>query len=153
MFQDIKGMDNLRMIIAGGGTGGHINPAIAISNEVTSRHKNSEILFIGTKKGLESELVPKSGYNIKYVDVEGFLRMKSPRNFLVMGKFIKSICDCMGIIKSFKPDIVVGTGGYVSAPAVAADWSSGRFHTFLTLAQPPFFSLYHPHFHSARLHS
>ena len=84
MFHDIKELDDLRMIIAGGGTGGHINPAIAISNEVSKRHKNSEILFIGTKKGLESELVPKAGYNIEFVDVEGFLRVKSIHNFVVM---------------------------------------------------------------------
>lgn len=110
----------MRLIIAGGGTGGHINPAIAISNEVLKRQKDSEILFIGTKKGLESSLVPKAGYNIEYIDVEGFLRIKSVHNLVVVMKFSKSILKCMGIIKKFKPDIVVGTGGYVSAPVLLA---------------------------------
>lgn len=110
----------MKVIIAGGGTGGHINPAIAIANEVSNRNKDSEILFIGTKKGLESELVPKAGYDIEFIDVEGFLRMKSPYNFIVMGKFGLSIVRCISILKKFKPDIVVGTGGYVSAPVVMA---------------------------------
>ena len=97
----------MKLLIAGGGTGGHINPAIAIANEFAKEYENSEILFAGTKKGMESELVPKAGYNIEFIDVEGFLRMKSFYNFIVITKFIKSIFKCMSIIKRFKPDIVV----------------------------------------------
>lgn len=110
----------MRAIIAGGGTGGHINPAIAISSEIQKRDKDSKILFIGTKKGLESELVPKSGFNIEFIDVEGFLRMKSFHNLTVLAKFSKSVLKCLGIIRKFKPDVIVGTGGYVSAPVVLA---------------------------------
>lgn len=110
----------MRLIIAGGGTGGHINPAIAIGSEIKKRDKDSEILFIGTKKGLESELVPKAGYDIEFIDVEGFLRIKSFHNLTVLMKFSKSVLKCMGIIKKFKPDVIVGTGGYVSAPVVLA---------------------------------
>ncbi len=110
----------MKLLIAGGGTGGHINPAIAIANEFAKEYENSEILFTGTKKGMESDLVPKAGYQIEFIDVEGFLRMKSFYNFIVIGKFVKSIFKCMSIIKRFKPDIVVGTGGYVSAPVVLA---------------------------------
>ena len=110
----------MKLLIAGGGTGGHINPAIAIANEFSNVYKESEILFVGTKQGLESELVPKAGYDIKFIDVEGFLRKKSFYNVIVAGKFAKSILKCIKIIKKFKPDIVVGTGGYVSAPVVLA---------------------------------
>lgn len=110
----------MRLIVAGGGTGGHINPAIAISNEVLKRNKDSRILFIGTKKGLESSLVPKAGYNIEFIDVEGFLRIKSVHNLVVVAKFSKSILKCISIIKKFRPDVVVGTGGYVSAPVLLA---------------------------------
>jgi len=108
------------MLIAGGGTGGHINPAVAIANEFKNTYKDSEILFVGTKKGMEKKLVPNAGYEIEFIDTEGFQRKKSLYNFIVLGKFAGSILKCIGIIKKFKPDIVVGTGGYVSAPVVMA---------------------------------
>lgn len=110
----------MKLLIAGGGTGGHINPAVAIANEFKNTYKESEILFVGTKKGMESKLVPKVGYNIEFIDTEGFQRKNSLYNFIVIGKFATSILKCMSIIKKFKPDIVVGTGGYVSAPVVMA---------------------------------
>lgn len=110
----------MKLLIAGGGTGGHINPAIAIANEFSNTYKDSEILFVGTRSGLESELVPKAGYDIKFINVEGFLRIKSFYNLIVAGKFATSLLKCIAIIKKFKPDIVVGTGGYVSAPVVLA---------------------------------
>lgn len=110
----------MKLLIAGGGTGGHINPAIAIANEFTNVYENSEVLFVGTQKGMESNLVPKAGYNMKFVDAEGFQRKNSLYNLVVLGKFGINTLKCMGIIKKFKPDVVVGTGGYVSAPVVLA---------------------------------
>lgn len=113
-------MNNLRIVVTGGGTGGHINPAIAISNEVQRRDEKNEILFIGTKKGMESRLVPHAGYNIEYVDVEGFTPKGRFHDIKVILKFMSGILKCMKILLKFKPDVVVGTGGYVSAPAVMA---------------------------------
>lgn len=110
----------MKLIIAGGGTGGHINPAIAVANEFVKRDDNNSVLFIGTKKGLEAQLIPKAGFLIKYIEVEGFLQKKSFYNFVVISKLVKSIIKCMNIIRKEKPDIVVGTGGYVSAPVVLA---------------------------------
>lgn len=110
----------MKLLIAGGGTGGHINPAIAIANEFSRVYENSEILFVGTRKGMENTLVPKAGYNIRYIDAEGFQRKNSLYNLVVLGKFGINIMKCMGIIRKYKPDVVVGTGGYVSAPVVLA---------------------------------
>ncbi len=108
----------MRVILAGGGTGGHIYPAIAIANEISSRC-DAEILFIGTKKGMEAKIVPQAGYNIEYIGAKGL-----SGNFIekigVAFSLIGCIIKCMNIISEFSPDIVVGTGGYVSAPAVIA---------------------------------
>ncbi len=109
----------MRAILAGGGTGGHIYPAIAIANEISSRYEDAEILFIGTKKGMEANIVPKAGYDIEYISAKGLnggLFEKIGIAFVLLGSVIK----CMNIISEFSPDIVVGTGGYVSAPVVLA---------------------------------
>ena len=109
----------MKMILAGGGTGGHIYPAISIANEISSRYENSQILFIGTKKGMEATIVPNAGYDIEFISVKGltggFIE-KIGTAFTLLGSIIK----CMNIISEFSPDVVVGTGGYVSAPAVIA---------------------------------
>ena len=109
----------MNILLAGGGTGGHIYPAVAIANEITSRYKNAGILFIGTKNGMESSIVPNAGYSIEYVSAKGLsggFLSKIGAGFLL----ISSIVKCMNIISEFSPDAVVGTGGYVSAPAVIA---------------------------------
>ena len=110
----------MRIVVTGGGTGGHINPAIAIANEIKSRDKKNEILFIGTKKGLETRLVPEAGFDIEFVNVEGLKGKGKLKNIPVLTKFSFGIVKCISIIRKFKPDAVVGTGGYVSAPAVLA---------------------------------
>lgn len=110
----------MRVILAGGGTAGHINPALAIADTVKSRDKNSEILFVGTKKGLESSLVTKKGYNIKYIDIQGLKGHFTIHNMVTLAKYISSVEKAKRIIHSFGADVVVGTGGYVCAPVVAA---------------------------------
>ena len=110
----------MKVIFAGGGTGGHINPAISIADYVKSQDKDFEALFIGTQRGLESKLVPKSGYDIKYIDIAGFNRKNLLKNVAVVKKLIKSRIDCRRIIRKFKPDCVVCTGGYVSGPVIMA---------------------------------
>lgn len=110
----------MRVIFAGGGTGGHINPAISIADYAKAHDKNFEALFIGTERGLETKLVPKAGYDIHYIDIEGFDRRNMLKNVSVVRKLIKAQHDCRRIIRDFKPDCVVCTGGYVSGPVTMA---------------------------------
>lgn len=110
----------MKIILAGGGTAGHINPAVAIANHIKSKEKDTDILFVGTKKGLESSLVPSEGFDIKYINAEGFKTSLSVKNIIPLSKFLTSTLKSMRIISSFKPDVVIGTGGYVCAPVVFA---------------------------------
>ena len=104
--------------MTGGGTGGHIYPAVAIADEIRRRNPEAEILFVGAEKGLEKKLVPKSGYDIELIPVAGFDRKNLIKNIEVVRKLIKGNARAKNIIKSFRPDFVVGTGGYASAPMV-----------------------------------
>lgn len=108
----------MRVLLTGGGTAGHINPAIAIANYIKEKEKDSEFLFVGTERGLEKTLVPKCGYDIKFIDVMGLKRSLSAQNIKVFINYVKSMGEARRIIKDFRPDIVIGTGGYVCAPVI-----------------------------------
>lgn len=108
----------MRVILSGGGTGGHVYPAIAIANKIKEKNPDTEILFVGTKAGIESEIVPKNGYNIEFIEVKGFRRKINFDNVKRLFLFLKSLSDSKRIIKKFKPDLVIGTGGYVSGSVV-----------------------------------
>ncbi|WP_251440920.1 undecaprenyldiphospho-muramoylpentapeptide beta-N-acetylglucosaminyltransferase [Veillonella intestinalis] len=108
-----------RIIISGGGTGGHIYPAITIYKEIASMTE-AEFLYIGTEKGLEATLVPKEGIPFKTLPVEGLNRNLSFRALLTLGKTLGSLVKANRIISEFKPDIVIGTGGYVCGPILLA---------------------------------
>lgn len=108
----------MRVIMTGGGTGGHIYPAVAIADEIKRRDENAEILFVGAEIGMEGDLVPKCGYDIELMPVDGFNRKKLLKNFAVLKKLHVSNKMAKGIIRDFKPDVVIGTGGYASAPVV-----------------------------------
>lgn len=110
----------MRVIVSGGGTGGHINPAIAIAKCIKEKEPDSEILYVGTPHGLEKNLVPAQDIEIKYIDVYGFRNKLSPMNIYVVAKAIKGVYDSKKILKEFKPDIVIGTGGYVCGPLLYA---------------------------------
>lgn len=110
----------MRVLITGGGTGGHINPALAIAQKVRNENPSNEILYVGTKEGLESELVPKAGFNFKYVTAKYLRRKISFENVKTLFASIKGVMEAAKIINEFKPDIVVGTGGYVCGPVVLA---------------------------------
>lgn len=114
----------MKAIISGGGTAGHINPALATAGRLAKEH-GADILFIGTKKGLESTLVPKAGYDIRYIEVSGLIRRLTFKNVLVIKQFLSAISHCKKIIKEFKPDVVIGTGGYVCAPVLFAAHALG----------------------------
>lgn len=115
----------MKILLAGGGTAGHINPALAIAGYVKEAEKDSQILFVGTKKGMESTLVPKAGYDIKYVEVEGLSKKLTLKNIRSLCHMLTARSKCKKIIKEFSPDVVIGTGGYVCAPAVMAANSLG----------------------------
>ena len=112
----------MRVIVVGGGTSGHVNPAISIANEIRRRNSSAEILFIGTPNKIEADLVPKAGYKIEFIEVTGLNRRKSFKaykyNIKSIWKFFAAKQKVKKIIKIFKPDIVIGTGGYVSAPVM-----------------------------------
>ncbi len=108
----------MKILISGGGTGGHIYPAIAIANKMKEEIKDAEILFVGTNKGLESQLVPKAGYPLKTITVSGFKRKLSFDIIKSVRDLFFGLKDSFQIIKSFKPDLVIGTGGYVCGPVV-----------------------------------
>ena len=107
-----------RVIISGGGTGGHIFPAIAIANELKSRDPEIDILFVGAENRMEMKKVPEAGYKIIGLNVVGLDRKHLWKNFTVPFKLLESFRKTRRIVKDFNPDVVVGVGGYASAPTL-----------------------------------
>jgi UDP-N-acetylglucosamine--N-acetylmuramyl-(pentapeptide) pyrophosphoryl-undecaprenol N-acetylglucosamine transferase len=116
---------NRRIIIAGGGTGGHIFPAIAIANAIKQLQPATDILFVGAKGKMEMEKVPQAGYNIQGLDIAGFNRSSLIRNIGLPYKLIKSFFQVRSIINTFKPDAVIGVGGYSSFPVLRLAQNKG----------------------------
>ncbi|CUS92497.1 Glycosyltransferase family 28 N-terminal domain-containing protein [Candidatus Kryptonium thompsonii] len=108
----------VRIMITGGGTGGHIFPGIAIADAVKRIEPEADIIFVGTKGKIESRVVPKAGYKFVPIWISGFRRSFDLRNLLFPLKLIVSLIQSFLILKKFKPNVVVGTGGYVSGPVV-----------------------------------
>ncbi len=107
-----------RIVIAGGGTGGHIFPAVAVANALRAQDPSVEVLFVGAKGKMEMEKVPKAGYTIRGLDIAGFDRGNIFRNILLPFKLLKSFWQVRSIFKSFKPDAAFGVGGYSSYPVL-----------------------------------
>ena len=107
-----------RFIIAGGGTGGHIFPAIAIANAIKELHPQADILFVGARGKMEMEKVPQAGYNIKGLTIAGFERSSLIKNIWLPFKLVKSFLQVRKIFKAFKPDVAIGVGGYSSFPVL-----------------------------------
>ncbi len=110
----------MKILFAGGGTAGHINPAVAVANYIKEKEPTSEFMFIGTKEGMESTLIPKQGYNIEFIKIHGFKRSLSLENVKTIKELAVGILKAARMIKSFKPDAVIGTGGYVAGPVLLA---------------------------------
>ncbi len=110
----------MRVLLSGGGTAGHINPALAIAAKIREENPDATIAFVGTPNGMENKLVKNAGYDIFHVDVKGFQRKLTLKNVSVAWKALVSPMKAASIIKKFSPDIVIGTGGYVSWPVVKA---------------------------------
>lgn len=115
----------IRFIMAGGGTGGHIFPAIAIAQAIMAQLPEAEFLFVGAKGKMEMEKVPKAGFNIKGLDIAGFNRSAMLKNWSLPYKLVKSFFQVRSIIGSFKPDAVIGVGGYSSFPVLRFAQSKG----------------------------
>jgi UDP-N-acetylglucosamine--N-acetylmuramyl-(pentapeptide) pyrophosphoryl-undecaprenol N-acetylglucosamine transferase len=109
----------LRVLIAGGGTGGHIIPALAVARELVARH-GAEILFVGTPRGMESRLVPAAGFGLHLIEVGQLKNVSLMTRLRTMIDLPRSIFACRRLIREFKPDVVFGVGGYASGPAMAA---------------------------------
>lgn len=114
----------MRVIFAGGGTAGHINPALAIAGYLKQQQPDAEILYVGNKGGMEERLVPKAGFEFKGIHVSGFARSFKPKaiahNFKTVSQAVTAVSVCKKIIDDFKPDLCIGTGGYVSGPVLKA---------------------------------
>ncbi|MBL4643817.1 MAG: undecaprenyldiphospho-muramoylpentapeptide beta-N-acetylglucosaminyltransferase [Flavobacteriaceae bacterium] len=109
---------SINIIISGGGTGGHIYPAIAIANEIKLRYPEAKILFVGAKDKMEMEKVPQAGYEIKGLWISGIQRKLTLKNLSFPFKLISSLLKAGSIIRKFKPDIAIGTGGFASGPTL-----------------------------------
>ena len=117
-----KGKKIMKVLLAGGGTAGHINPALAIAGYIKNKRNDAEFLFIGNRGGMEQRLVPQAGFDIKLITISGFKRSFSPKSMLenvkTVSRTFTSSREAKKIIAEFKPDICIGTGGYVSGPVI-----------------------------------
>jgi len=110
----------MKYVITGGGTGGHIYPALAFAKIAERRDPNCQILYIGTETGLEKKIVEKTPYPFKAIHITGFRRKVSMENVKTIARFLKAVQKSKKILKEFQPDVVIGTGGYVAGPVVYA---------------------------------
>ena len=110
----------MRVIVAAAGTAGHINPGLAIANKIKEKEPKSEIIFIGTTRGLENSLVPREGYELKTIEAYGLSKKFSIENFKKISKTLKATGKARKIIQEFKPDVIIGAGGYICGPVVWA---------------------------------
>ena len=110
----------MRVVLSGGGTGGHIYPAVAVARQLESEDADSVFLYIGGKRGLESKLVPQENLPFQAIDITGFRRKLSIDNVKTVMRFLKGVKTSKAMLREFKPDVVVGTGGYVCGPVVYA---------------------------------
>ena len=115
----------MRVVVSAGGTGGHIYPALAILDKIKELEPNSEFLYIGTHNRMEKDIVPKRGIPFRTIEIYGFQRKHLLKNFKTIQYFIKGIKEAKRIIKEFKPDIVIGVGGYVTGPVIYASKKLG----------------------------
>ena len=110
----------MRVVISAGGTGGHIYPALAIINKIKEEEPNSEFLYIGTHNRMEKDLIPSLGIPYEEIEITGFIRKLTLENFKTLTRFMNARKRCLQIIKEFNPDVVIGAGGYVTAPVIWA---------------------------------
>ncbi len=110
----------MKLLLAGGGTGGHLFPAVALADRLMQQDPEASVLFVGTAKGLEARMIPTLGYPLELVDIQGVAGRGVLAKLLLLPRVIKSVGQAKKILKSFQPDVVVGVGGYASAPVLLA---------------------------------
>ncbi|RXT15006.1 undecaprenyldiphospho-muramoylpentapeptide beta-N-acetylglucosaminyltransferase [Ammoniphilus sp. CFH 90114] len=110
----------MKIIVTGGGTGGHIYPALALAKKVMEQHPDGEVLYIGSDKGLEADIVPRAGFKFEAIEISGFKRSLSLENMKTIIRFLKGVSASKKLIRDFGADAVIGTGGYVCGPVVYA---------------------------------
>ncbi|MBL7995962.1 undecaprenyldiphospho-muramoylpentapeptide beta-N-acetylglucosaminyltransferase [bacterium] len=129
-------MKHVRVIIAAGGTGGHVFPALALGEEIRDQMPDAEILFIGTNRGLEDRVIPQAGFRLKTIVMSGLIRSFSPKdtmqNILMPFKLFFGMIQSYSILRNYKPDLVIGCGGYVTAPVV---WLAAKMGTKILLQE------------------
>jgi len=113
----------MKLLLAGGGTGGHLFPAIALAEQLLAEEPQGEVLFVGTERGLEARLLPQLGWALETIDMSGWAGLGAAAKIQVLGKLVKSLGQSKKILQRFAPDVVVGVGGYASVPVLlAAKW-------------------------------
>lgn len=110
----------MKLLLAGGGTGGHLFPAIALAEQLKIEEPQSEVLFVGTERGLEARMLPELGWTLKTIEMSGWAGRGGLDRLKVLGMLLKSFSQSRAILQQFKPDVVVGVGGYASVPALLA---------------------------------
>lgn len=115
----------MRLLVAGGGTGGHLFPGLALGEEVKTRHPRNDVLFVGTARGIEAREVPRAGYPLQVIDVGPLKRMGLGGLLRGLARIPRALAQSRSILKKFDPDVVVGVGGYSSGPVVMAAWMMG----------------------------
>lgn len=108
----------MKVILSGGGTGGHIYPALTIADQIKALRPDAEITFVGTRQGLEKDIIPRYGYKLEFIDVAGFKRSLSFDTLRSGVKLMQGLKDAYSLLDRLKPDLVIGTGGYVCGPIV-----------------------------------
>ncbi|MDI7246887.1 MAG: undecaprenyldiphospho-muramoylpentapeptide beta-N-acetylglucosaminyltransferase [Bacillota bacterium] len=115
----------MKVVIAGGGTGGHVYPGVTLARTLLERDRATKVLFVGTHKGLEADVVPREGFDLATIEVAGFRRRLSMDTLLTAFRACRGFIQSVSVLRREKPDVVVGTGGYVSGPVVLAAWVLG----------------------------
>ncbi len=110
----------MKILLAGGGTGGHLFPAVALAEQLLSETSDAEVLFVGTSRGIESRVIPQRGWPLRTIDISGFVGTGWRRKFLLLPKLVRSLRQSLQILNEFQPQVVVGVGGYASGPLLAA---------------------------------
>jgi UDP-N-acetylglucosamine--N-acetylmuramyl-(pentapeptide) pyrophosphoryl-undecaprenol N-acetylglucosamine transferase len=110
----------MKMLLAGGGTGGHLFPAVALAEQLLREHPEAEVLFVGTRQGIESRILPRLGFPLRTIDISGFVGKGLGAKLALLPRLIRSLAQSRAVVRDFDPDVVVGVGGYAAGPVLAA---------------------------------